>query len=342
MSMSFAHHIKALPPALRAMKALGFEACDCLEGTDVSEDQLASGTAPFTLGQELRFHRNLLALTGDPQLGLTIGEAYTLETYGLFGYAFMSAPTLRQAMTVTANYGPLTYTLFRIRFEVTGRLARLQFLPSDPIPDDLLPFYADRDLSAAWFGGTNVLGREFGIDQVWLPHDGLGARPRYRDYFGCDVTFDANCAALVFSADALDEPLPLADPETSSLCQQQCQMLLARLSQRSGLAERVREIIVARPGYFPDIDAVAERLNMTTRTLRRHLASEDSNYQQILNEVREGLAREYLTDSSLPIEEIAALLGYSAPGNFTNAFKRWCGCSPREYRQEQQAPVSDN
>ena len=75
--MSFAHHIKALPPALRAMKALGFEACDCLEGTDVSEDQLASGTAPFTLGQELRFHLNLLALTRDPQLGQTIGEAYT-------------------------------------------------------------------------------------------------------------------------------------------------------------------------------------------------------------------------------------------------------------------------
>ena len=65
-------------------------------------------------------------------------------------------------------------------------------------------------------------------------------------------------------------------------------------------------------------------------------------YQQILNEVREGLACEYLSGSSLPIEEIAALLGYSAPGNFTNAFKRWRGCSPREYRNQQQAPVRDN
>jgi AraC-like DNA-binding protein len=179
------------------------------------------------------------------------------------------------------------------------------------------------------------------MNEVWLPHDGLGSCQRYHDYFGCEVTFNARCAALVFSADALDEPLPLADPETSSLCQQQCQMLLARLSQRSGLVEQVRELIVSRPGYFPDIDTVAGRLNMTTRTLRRHLSREQSSYQQILNEVRDGLAREYLSGSSLPIEEIAALLGYSAPGNFTNAFKRWRGCSPREYRQ-QQAPESDN
>ncbi len=340
--MSFAHHIKALPPALRAMSAMGYAAADCLDGTGITEDQLLGGDTPFTLSQELRFHRNLLALSGDPLLGLTVGEAYSLETYGLFGYAFMSAPTLRQAMAVTANYGPLTYTLFRIRFEVTGNMARLLFLEADPIAEDLLAFYADRDLSAARFGGTNALGQEFGIDKVWLPHDGQGSRKRYRDYFGCEVTFNARCAALVFSAEALDEPLPLADPETSSLCQQQCQMLLARLSQRSGLAERVREIIVARPGYFPDINAVAERLNMTARTLRRHLADQHSSYQQILNEVREGLATEYLSGSSLPIEEIATLLGYSAPGNFTNAFKRWRGCSPREYRQQKQATQSDN
>ena len=340
--MSFAHHIKALPPALRAMQAMGFAASDCLEGTDVTVEQLATGNATFTLAQEYRFHRNLLALTGDPLLGLSIGEAYTLETYGLFGYAFMSAPTLRQAMTVTANYGPLTYTLFRIRFEVTGRLARLLFLPADPIPEDLLPFYADRDLSASRYGGTNALGREFDIEEVWLPHDGLGSRQRYRDYFGGEVRFDAGCAALLFGADKLDEPLPLADPETSGLCQQQCQMLLARLSQRSGLAERVREIIVGRPGYFPDIDAVAERLNMTTRTLRRSINALKNEKSVTGTDVREGLACEYLSGSSLPIEEIAALLGYSAPGNFTNAFKRWRGCSPREYRKQQQAPVRDN
>ncbi|HDY83103.1 MAG TPA: AraC family transcriptional regulator [Halieaceae bacterium] len=53
----------------------------------------------------------------------------------------------------------------------------------------------------------------------------------------------------------------------------------------------------------------------------------------MLTEVRYQLACEYLGTSSLPMEEISVLLGYSTPGNFSHAFKRWHGSSPRQYRQ---------
>ena len=128
--------------------------------------------------------------------------------------------------------------------------------------------------------------------------------------------------------------MPLQDAETSAICQQQCQLLLARMSKSSGFVERVRHCIVARPGCFPDINYVADKLHMTARTLRRRLASEGSSYQQVLADVRYELAREYLATSKLAIEEIAAMLGYSSPGNFTHAFKRWHGSAPRQYRQE--------
>ena len=128
--------------------------------------------------------------------------------------------------------------------------------------------------------------------------------------------------------------MPMRDVESSGVLQQQCQLLLARMSDSSGFVERVRQIIVERPGYFPDIDYIAEKLHMTSRTLRRKLTAENSSYQKILAEVRYQLAREYLSTSNLPLEEISSLLGYSAPGNFTNAFKRWHGNSPRQFRQE--------
>ena len=72
------HHVKAVPPALEAMAAMGFSASDCLAGTDLAEKDLGSGTAniPFTLEQEFRFHRNLLQLTDNPMLGLILGKAY--------------------------------------------------------------------------------------------------------------------------------------------------------------------------------------------------------------------------------------------------------------------------
>ncbi len=333
---ALAHHIKALPPALRAMQELGYSADDCLKGTGLTEADLANPALEiaFSLEQEYRFHRNLLALTGDPQLGLKLGKAYKVESYGLLGYAFMSAPTLRHALILIRNYGPLSFTLFRIDFEVEGSAASLRFYPDRGIPEDLLAFYIDRDLTAAAFGGETALQRQLPLREVVVMHDGGDRRTSYEEHFDCPVSFAGNFSALIMDAALLDAPMPLRDPETSAMCQQQCQLLLARMSKSSGFAEQVRSLIVARPGFFPDIDYVAEKLTMTSRTLRRRLAAENSSYQQILGDVRYQLAKEYLATSTLPLEEIAILLGYSAPGNFTHAFKRWHGSSPRQFRQE--------
>lgn len=44
-------------------------------------------------------------------------------------------------------------------------------------------------------------------------------------------------------------------------------------------------------------------------------------------------ARLWLKTSDQPIERIASLLGYSQPGNFTRAFRKQYGLTPRQYRQ---------
>ena len=335
--VSLAHHIRALPPALRAMQDMGYPIERCLAGTGVLERDLAAPdlATKFSLEQEFQFHRNLLALTGDPMLGLTLGRAYTLQSYGLLGYAFLSAPTLRQALMIASNYALLTFTLFSIDFTVQGKRGLLRFSRKVDIPPDLVTYYVDRDLTASAFGGGDNLPNTMNINSVALMHAGdADQADRYAAFFDCPVTFNATHSELCFDATILDTPMPLRDTETSALCQQQCEMLLARMSKSSGFVDRVRQLIVARPGYFPDIDHVAEKLHMTSRTLRRRLTDEGSGYQQILADVRYQLAREYLATSKLPLEEISALLGYSTPGNFTHAFKRWHGMPPRQYRQE--------
>ncbi len=328
------HHIKAIPVALRAMESMGFSSADCLKGTDLSASDIRRGSAarPFSLEQEFQFHRNLLELTANPMLGLLLGKAYKVESYGLLGYAVMSAPTLRHAMIVLQNYGPLTFTLFDVSFLTADDRGILRLSNNPDIPQDLLNFYTDRDLTAAINGIRNSLSRPFEPLHIRAMHHGKGQLDIYERHFRCPISFSDNASELQFDAAVLDEAMPEGDAETTSMCQQQCRLLLARMTVGSSVVDRVRQIIVSRPGYFPDIDFVAEKLNMTGRTLRRKLAKEQSSFQNILAEVRYELAREYLATSSLPLEEISVLLGYSAPGNFSNAFKRWHGSSPRQFR----------
>jgi AraC-like DNA-binding protein len=335
-SLPISHHIKALPPAIKAMEAMGFDARDCLSDTGIEpQDLLTPHQQPtFTLEQEFRFHRNLLQLTGDPLLGLKLGQAYPVQTYGLFGYAFMSAPTLRQAMTIVSKYGPLTFTLFRVDFVETPSAGILHYLRQVDIPADLLCYYVDRDVAAALAGVEPGQAIDVRPLEISLMHDGQGQQRAYKQFFDCPVNFGTPSSELRIDTAVLDAPMPLQDAETSALCQQQCQLLLARMSKSTGFIDMVRQCIVARPGEFPDIDTVARKLNMTTRTLRRRLTDEGSNYQQILADIRYQLATEYLATSALPIEEIAAMLGYSSPGNFTHAFKRWHGSPPRQFRTE--------
>ena len=84
--------------------------------------------------------------------------------------------------------------------------------------------------------------------------------------------------------------------------------------------------------HFNKIEAVAERLNMSSRTLRRRLALQDKTYQQILTEVRKQLAIQFLRNSKFSSEEIADRLGFTDAANFRHAFKKWTGKNTSEYR----------
>src|SRR3712207_2118189 len=88
-------------------------------------------------------------------------------------------------------------------------------------------------------------------------------------------------------------------------------------------------------GQPPTTHDVARELNMSTRTLQRRLADEGVQFQQLLEAVRHEMAKEYLRASSLPLNEIAFLLGYKEASSFHRAFHHWEGLSPGQWRMVQ-------
>ena len=90
-------------------------------------------------------------------------------------------------------------------------------------------------------------------------------------------------------------------------------------------------------GQRPMVDAVANALAVSPRSLQRRLTESGTSYQRLLDEVRQQIARELLGATDLESGEIAFLLGFEEVNSFNRAFSAWEGTSPLRWRQRSQA-----
>jgi AraC-like DNA-binding protein len=74
---------------------------------------------------------------------------------------------------------------------------------------------------------------------------------------------------------------------------------------------------------------------MHTKRLQRALADEGTNFSEILEKVRDNMARRLLVDTNMSVERIAGLLDYSSTPPFTLAFKRWNEQTPLAFRKRE-------
>jgi AraC-like DNA-binding protein len=154
----------------------------------------------------------------------------------------------------------------------------------------------------------------------------------FADLFGPDIRYDAVDNRLCFARSLVEAPLAMANPELARLNDQTVIDYLARCDSASVTMQVRSRIIELLPDGRPSQDAIAESLHMSLRSLQRKLKNENTSFTTLLNETQQQLAMQYIRDSHRSIGEITYLLGYSEPGSFTRAFRRWTGKSPLQFR----------
>ena len=85
------------------------------------------------------------------------------------------------------------------------------------------------------------------------------------------------------------------------------------------------------------MEDIADALYVSSRTLQRRLQDAESSFQKVLEEARHRLARHYLNNSVLELNEAAYLLGYEDANSFVRAFRTWEGTPPARWREMQRA-----
>jgi AraC-like DNA-binding protein len=146
------------------------------------------------------------------------------------------------------------------------------------------------------------------------------------------VLFEQRSNGLQYDGAWLGRSVAFADPITNATAREMCERLLSEVSDAGGIAADIRRALMEQPGRFPNVEAMAEKLAMHPRALRRRLEAEKTTYRDLLAEVRMRLAIEYLRKTRMTNEDIASRLGYSDAANFRHAFARWTGKSPSDFR----------
>jgi len=310
----------------------GVSVDDCLAGTGLRASDLDDASAEIEVDQELTVVRNVLATLGrPPDLARQIGQRVNLGSLGILGFAILSSPTVRHAITVAMRYAALTPTFLNLAMKEHDGWVTLTADAGDA-PPDLRDFFLERDVAA--FGAVIPLFVEH-LAEVHLelqlpPERGL---PLIQGLPLSSVRFDCEQTQVRLPSSALDAPLVNADEHTARATEQLCRDLLDQRSQRHGVAEQVRARLLQDMSTTPSMSEVAQALGVEPRTLHRHLKGEGTSFRELRDQIRETMAVELLGTLGLTVEEVARRLGYAETANFTHAFKRWRGVPPSDYRR---------
>jgi len=283
----------------------------------------------------MRLGHGAIQLTGDPALGLRMGQLSRLSQAGLAGVTAAQAPTVREAARCLIRFEALYGSNYRGQssFHEDARGAWLRFYSISPY-NAYNRFVVD-SIIAGWLQQlSSVSPAPLRAERIEIEFEETQYREAY-NVFDCPIQFGAEHNQLRLSLASLAQRNPQHCPSTWRHLLQLCERELEQLTRTRSLRERITQLLgpLLNGGREPDLEEVAARLKLPTWTLRRKLAEEGTQFRAILNDTRRDLAMTYIRDTELAFGEIAYLLGFASAEAFQRAFKRWNGQTPGEFRR---------
>lgn len=316
----------------------GMSARACLADSGLAPEQLLQLEFQVSPQQEFAVIANIVReLPHVPELGLRMAARFHMPVYGVLTFAMCSCATAGDAIDLGLSYHELSFTLVEKHQQVIGD--ELVFTFEDRhIPAPLRQIIVERDMFALPRVMDEVLGRQMPKRAVRFAYARPAHAKRYAELLGFEPEFNAPAHQIAVNAAFRKMPMPQANAATLRHCQAQLQAIVAQHKVWRGTAGKVREMLLRRPAMGADMEEVAAELRMTSRNLRRVLEAENTSFRSLADEVRQTVAEELLGLGKSSVKDIAARLGYGEVSSFTNAFKRWTGRAPRDWRSGQPQP----
>lgn len=299
-----------------------------LAGTRVATTDIARVDARIDTSDYLLLASRAAALTGDPALGLTLGQLTNVTTFGPVGQVLANCHNLAQVNQILAEFRSL---LGMVPNKIRSNRHRSYF--SVPNPGLGLPAYLHHEFTFAIYFSllkSFIHNQDFTV-RVEFPYPKPPHAAQYYALFGKDVHFNRPLGRISYNRKWDEVQLPTYNPTLFTHYRQQCQTMLATHTDDS-VAQQTLRLLHGMEGHYPKLPEMAKLFNLHQRTYIRHLEKEGHSYQALLDQVRAEHAMYHLRCSTRPVSSIAHLLGFADSSNFHHAFKRWTGLTVQQFR----------
>jgi AraC-like DNA-binding protein len=324
-----------LPALLRYVRARGLDAgfVALRGGVDAECAELdVVGVAPAALGDALAAAAELL---GEPHLGLVLPEVLPLRRVDFAELATRTSATVGDALAHVVAYAQLVFPQLEGALgERTGGGEVTFSVRTRGHPRGVGRAAHEYALAYPLAHCRRESGAPLHVERVWF----VNARPHdltalYRFFGTRDVAFGAPDSGFTLAREALAAPMRGRDARLLATAEQLADAAMREQPRVRDLAILVTAKLEAALPVAASVDEVARAMRMSPRTLQRRLEDEGTRFAELLDAVRERMARAALAGGVLSLAEIAARLGFADLATFSRAFKRWTGMPPGQWRR---------
>jgi AraC-like DNA-binding protein len=316
-----------------ALSDYGVDPLPLLRASRIPLDVLDVPDRRIGWAQELAFQRAFADRTaGCPDIWVETGRRYLYPIFDDFGMAMMAAPTLRHWRGLTTS----VKTYFSVgeyrSVDRSSASAGIELtMPSDVDREGaFFAFTVCRDVAATSRCLDDLWQKPFAEGRVELP---LTSIPQpLRDAVSTPIIANSDTIRWLWPEALLDIPLPRSNKMLFDLHADRAQRAASWLRASFAMDEQVAAILGRPENAGLSLSRVAAELTMSRRTLQRHLDTCGVSFRKLRDDARLREACRLLGETSMPVSEVANCLGFLEVASFSNAFRRWTGRTPTQYR----------
>ena len=310
----------------------GLDPIDLLRKNRISPRLLLEDNARISIERFANLQVSTMLAMGDETLGYA-SRRMPIGCWSMMCHAVIGCETLGQALSRYCRF----YQMFEFglspHLEEDADDARIRLvargedISHSPYLNEMVLFNIHR--FASW-----LVQEHLPIQSAELNYAAQAQPVDYRHMFLANpVLFEQVDSQLVLSRALLDKRVTQNETSLRHFLRHPVLIMLTQDYANNSWTSRVRDIVRRNLGNMPELNDVANLLQVHPQTLRRRLSAEGITFKEIKNQVRRDTALHFLGKQGLSIEEIAHRAGFSESSAFIRAFKGWTGVTPYTYRK---------